>query len=636
MQNQKFEPFVPAKKKIAEVTIQSILLGIILAVIMCAANAYLGLYAGMTVSASIPAAVISMAILRGILKRGTILENNIVQSIASAGESIAAGIIFTVPALVIIGAWHKFQFWPIFMISVCGGLLGIVFMVPLRRVLIVEEEELVYPEGVACAEVLIAGESGGSSILPIAYGLGLGSLFKFFTAGFKIFKGSIEVAESFMGRIFVFGSDLSPALFAVGYIIRLQIAVLVAVGGAIGWLVGIPLMSGDPIIADKSGLDAAWFLWSNKIRYIGVGAMIIGGIWSIIGVRNGIAKSVKRIASGFSEATNSKKNVIERTDQDMKLKHILIVTIVCVIGTFFLYHYLTKSIGISFFTTAIMIVSSFFLVAVSSYIVGLVGSSNNPVSGMVICTLLGTAGLFLLFGLKGNFAIVATLGVAGVACCAAVSAADISQDLKTGYLVGATPRKMQWAQMLGVIFPAMIMPPILTVLNNAYGIGTGLKAPQATLFASIVDALFGEKEMPWDMVYIGMGIGIALIIADEILKRSKSNVRTYVMPVAVGIYLPLSLSTPIFLGGLLRFFIERHLGAKETETESIHDYGVLMSSGLIAGESIMGIIIAALITAHIGFPFTILQSNWISIVSFACLIIFFYIMTVKHIKKSRH
>ena len=627
------QSFIPANKKIPEVTVKALVLGVILSVIMCAANAYLGLYAGMTVAASIPAAVVSMGILRGLLRRGTILENNIVQAMASSGESVAAGIIFTVPALVLVGAWTEFKFWPIVMISICGGILGVVFLVPLRRALIVEEDELVYPEGVACAEVLIAGEEGGTGLKPILFGLGIGAIMKFFSAGVALLKGSVELAGKFGNRIFVFGMDVSPALFGVGYIIRFEISLLVFMGGFIGWFVGIPLLSSEPMLLNMDSLDAAWMLWSTKVRYIGVGAMIVGGIWSIFSVREGIFKSIKRLIAGYSKVSDAIGSEIDRTDQDMKLNQMGIIILFCAAGTFFLYNYLINSVGYSLFTVLIMIIASFFLVAVSGYIVGLVGSSNNPVSGMLICTLFATAGLFLILDYKGQFAVVATLGVAGVAACAATSAGDMCQDLKTGELVGATPYKMQWAQMLGVISAAFVLPAVLTVLNNAYGIGTGLKAPQATLFASIVKAMFGDGELPWNMVYIGFALGVGLIILDQILKRTGSKYRAHVMPVAVGIYLPLPLTTPMLLGGIVRALVERKEGHL-SKTESMHDYGVLMSSGLIAGESLMGIIIAILIGAKFGLPYKIFGNDYVSLGIMILMIAIFYRFTMKHLMKK--
>lgn len=593
------QPFVSPQKRISELTLKALLLGAVLAAVMCAANTYLGLYAGMTVSASIPAAVVSMGILRGLLKRGTILENNIVQTIASAGESLAAGIIFTVPALVITGVWSGFNFWTVTFIAILGGTLGIAFMIPLRRTLIVEEKELVYPEGVACAEVLEVGEKGGSGIGLIFSALGIGAVFKFLVSGFSIIKGTVEGAFRWGKTAFYLGSDMSPALLGVGFIVGFNISLLVFIGGAIGWIVGIPLFGiFKGTISNGSPLDWAWEIWNSQIRYMGVGTMVIGGIWAIIKVRKGISQGLKEAFSGIRGVGGER--ILLRTEEDLPTSQIVIVSLSTIIAIFFLYSYLTGSSNIGIVSGGAMVISAFFFVAVSSYIVGLVGSSNNPVSGMTICTVLLASGLLLLFGMTGKNGILASLGVAGIVCCAACTAGDVSQDLKTGHLLGATPRKQQLAQLVGVGASAFVIAPILTVLNSAYGIGTSsptsLKAPQATLFASIVRAMFTEKGLPWLMLGLGIVIGIILILTDEILRAKGTGFRAYVMPVAVGIYLPLSLSVPILIGGILSLAVKRiSFSQGERVAKEANHRGVLLSSGLIAGEAIMGIIIAALI-----------------------------------------
>ncbi len=617
-------PFIPPEKKINELTLKAILLGALLAVVMCAANTYLGLYAGMTVSASIPAAVISMGILRGILRRGTILENNIVQTIASAGESLAAGIIFTVPALVITGVWSGFNFWLVTLIAILGGTLGVVFMIPLRRTLIIEEKELVYPEGVACAEVLEVGERGGSGVGYIFAALGVGAVFKFLVSGISIIKGTVEGAFRWGKMAFYMGSDLSPALLGVGFIVGFNISLLVFIGGAIGWILGIPLFGLlKEISPTGSPLDWVWGLWNTQIRYMGVGTMVIGGIWSIIKVRKGIAQGLKQAFSGVKTA--GKQSVRLRTEIDLPPSQILWIVLLTIIPIFILYWQLTGGLKVGLVAGGAMVVSAFFFVAVSSYIVGLVGSSNNPVSGMTICTVLLASGLLLLFGMTGRSGILASLGVAGIVCCAACTAGDVSQDLKTGYLVGATPRKQQLAQLVGVGASAFVIAPILTVLNSAYGIGTtsptSLKAPQATLFASIVKAVFTEKGLPWLMLGIGVLIGIALILTDELLRAKGTGFRAYVMPVAVGIYLPLSLSVPILLGGILSLVVKKITSSQgEGEAKEANHRGILFGSGLIAGEAIMGIIIAALIVGKVRLPIEVLENSFVSLLFFVVII----------------
>lgn len=574
-------------EKIKEFTPVSLLLGIIIGIIMTAANVYLGLYAGMTVSASIPAAVIAMGVYKGILKTDSVHESNIVQTMASAGESLAAGIIFTLPALVLVGAWKDFQFWPTTIIAIAGGLLGIVFMIPLRKALIQNEEELTYPEGVACAAVLNSGDakSGKEGFITIVKGLLIGSVFKFIGSGLKLFTGEVAVAKKFGESTAFFGFDVSPALLAVGYIVNIHVASLVMIGGAIGFFVAIPLL-GTPLgTEDANAIDLAWTLWSSKVRYLGVGAMIVGGIWSIISVRSGIVAGL----AGLKEMGGSKGEV-KREEQDLPLMGISIVMLTCFALMLGLYFQMINDWGITIFTTLLMIVCAFLFVAVSSYIVGLVGSSNNPVSGMTISALLVSAALFLALGYKGDSAILATLGVAAVVCCAACTAGDCSQDLKTGYLIGATPKYQQLAQIIGVIIPAFVIAPVLTLLHEAYVIGEGLKAPQAVLFASITKGLFGEGELPVNMVMYGAMLGVAVILVDSLFLRGKSF-RLHLMPLAVGIYLPVTLAVPIFLGGIIRWFVEK---SRIVEDES-KDKGVLLSSGFIAGEAIMGVVIAIVI-----------------------------------------
>ena len=608
MPQESLDPPRPVKRPRPELTIKAVLLGCVLGLLMAAANTYLGLYAGIVVSASIPAAVISMGILRGILRRGTILENNIVQTIASAGESLAAGIIFTIPALVLTGVWADFQFWPVTLVAILGGTLGVLFMIPLRRALIVEEAELKYPEGVACAEVLEVGETGGTGVAYVFTALAFGAVFKFLVEGIGLVKHAVEWAARVGRTSIYFGCDISPALVGVGYIVGFNVAALIFLGGAIGWLVAIPvyyLDAGFPAGAE-SVLDAMKTTWNEQIRFMGVGAMIVGGVWSIFGVRKGIAKGFRGAIAGYQAAGSGQPP--ERTQRDLPVGGILSMFVPTVILVFFLYVTLTGSLKIGLVSGMAMIVAAFFFVAVSSYIVGLVGSSNNPVSGMTISTVLFASLLLLMFGMSGNSGILASLGVAGVVCCAACTAGDVSQDLKTGYLVGATPYKQQLAQAIGVLVPAFIIAPILTLLHASYGIGVEvkegvefLKAPQANLFASIARAMFDtEGAMPWGMVLAGALVGLGLIILDELLRRSGSSFRTYVMPVAVGIYLPWSLGVPIFLGGIAAWATGRIVG-KGREKDAVHR-GVLIGSGLIAGEALMGILIAIPIVFEIELP----------------------------------
>ncbi|MCK5883215.1 MAG: oligopeptide transporter, OPT family, partial [Bacteriovoracaceae bacterium] len=602
--------------KIKELTVTSISLGIIIGIVMTAANVYLGLYAGMTVSASIPAAVIAMGVFRGVLKKGDVHQSNIVQTMASAGESLAAGVIFTLPALVIVGAWTEFEFWPTTLIAISGGLLGIIFMIPLRRALIIDEEELTYPEGVACAAVLEEGAKGdGRGMKTILQGLTIGAAFKFLGSGMGLLKGSVERAYNFNDRAWFFGSDISPALMAVGYIVKLEVAFLVLIGGAIGWFVGIPMLGLSGDLLDMSALDASWELWTSEIRYLGVGAMLVGGVWSIFSVRRGFTKGIGELKNSLSRGKHGQ--TVARVDQDISALNILILLLINIVAIFFLYKYLIGNIGHTFLATIAVVVASFLFVAVSSYIVGLVGSSNNPVSGMTIAALLGTAALFLVLGYTGQSAILATLGVAAVVCCAACTAGDCSQDLKTGHIIKATPRSQQIAQIIGVVIPALVIAPVLSLLHGAYGIGVGLKAPQATLFASITNAIFGNGSLPYNMIGIGVILGIVILLIDAYLVKRKSKVRLYLMPLAVGIYLPITLAIPMFIGGVIRFILDRKQGENALESS---DQGILLSSGLIAGEAIMGVLLAILLSFKITMKINFFGDGMIDTFSIAGMI----------------
>jgi putative OPT family oligopeptide transporter len=612
-----------------ELSARSLILGLIIGTVMTAANTYLGLYAGMTVSASIPAAIVSMGILRGLMRRGTILENNIVQTVASAGESVAAGIIFTVPALVIAGVWTDFPYWKVTFIGLLGGVLGVLFMIPLRRTLIVEDKELVYPEGVACAQVLEAGETGGRSLVDIALSLVTGLIFKSLIGLLGVFRATVEGAVRAGNSLLYFGTDVSVALLGVGVIVGLEVAALVFLGGAIGWLVGIPIYYLTAPLPEGSLLDAAWDAWEGQIRYMGVGSMIIGGLWSMWSIRAGMMKGVREAIAGFRGQAGAK----ERTDEDIPASFTAWILALAAVATVGLYYSVTGSLSVGLVSGVVMVVACFFFVAVSSYIVGLVGSSNNPISGMTICALMFASVVLLVLGMSGTAGVLGALGVAGVVCCAAATAGDTSQDLKTGYIVGATPRRQQIAQFIGVVLPTFAIAPILTLLHTAYGIGTGgeqaLRAPQATLFASITQALFGQGALPWTMVFLGAGIGVALIFSDEALRRSGSAFRTPVMPVAVGIYLPLSLSVPIFAGGLLNYLLARRARPfGQGAVDKSNHRAVLISSGLIAGEAIAGILIAFPRTlpqfADQEFPIPLLDSGLLTLAALFAVVAVMY------------
>lgn len=585
---------------IREVTVRAVVLGILVGLVMGVANVYLGLFAGMTVSASIPAAVISMGILRGVLKTGSILENNIVQTIASAGESLAAGIIFTMPALIIAGVWSDFDFWVTTLVSVTGGLLGVLFMIPLRKPMIVDDDELIYPEGVACAQVLNAGERGGSDMTSVFAALGIGAVIKILADAVQLLGGALNQAVA-VGKAKIFlGLTAAPALIGVGYIVGLNIAMLVFVGGAIAWLGAAPIMTLMEHGAITDGMAQADLYGELKtgVRFLGVGAMIVGGLWSIFMIRKGIAQGLRETMSGYRSSMQNQAPPL-RTETDMERRWLLLLVAATMLIILGLYHHVTGGIGISILATVLMTLCSFFFVAVAAYIVGLVGSSNSPVSGMTICSVLLTSGFIYMFGFEGDVAILATLGVAGVVCCATCTSGDVCQDLKTGSLVGATPYRQQWVEVLGVITASFVMQPVLVLLHNGYGIGTdahlpealqgnALDAPQAGLFASLMQGFFGDATLPWGLIAAGAAVGLAIVLVDQLLLRPmNARFRLHVMPVAVGMYLPFGLSTAILIGGILAWLATR--GGKN---ERGHERGVLLASGLIAGEAIAGVLIA--------------------------------------------
>ncbi|MCP4856042.1 MAG: oligopeptide transporter, OPT family [Fuerstiella sp.] len=589
------EPALANAARQAELTLPAVLLGIGLSVVMGAANVYLGLRAGMTVSASIPAAVISMGILRGIMRRGSVLESNLVQTCASAGESLAAGIIFTMPALLLTGVWQEFDFWMTTLIALSGGLLGVLLMIPMRQVFVIDNKELKFPEGVACAAVLRAGDTdssdGSSGLSLIMGGMAVGGIFKVLQSLLGLLRGSAETAAVWSGRVFFVGAEISPALFAVGYIVTLPIALEIFAGGVIGWLIAIPMLGTDTVSAGGP-VDMAYELWSTKVRYLGVGAMVVGGVSSIWAVRAGLVAAIKHLFQIMSNRTQS--DDVDPTEQNLSGGLIAVLGLICTFLIGGLYSkLLNHDPGLSVLTTVIMLVMSFFFAAVASYIVGLVGNSNSPVSGMTITAVLGTGGLLMLFGFGGTAGIVATLGVAGVVCCVACTAGDVCNDLKTGHLVGASPRSQQIMQVIGVVTAAFVMAPVMTILhqgsllNGTGGIGSkDLPAPQAGLFASLADGFFGESTLPKEMVLIGMVVGVIILIIDGFLCRRNSTVRLHVMPVAVGIYLPFGLAVPIVLGGVIRSLVDR---GDKTETGDHTHRGILMTSGLIAGESLIGV-----------------------------------------------
>nr|WP_312579806.1 oligopeptide transporter, OPT family [Sedimentibacter sp.] len=585
-----FKPFIPANKILPEFTKTSILFGILLSVIFGAANAYLGLKVGMTISASIPAAVISMGVIRGFLKRDSILENNMVQTIGSAGESVAAGAIFTLPALYMwYSEWNMGapNLLMITIIAMIGGVLGVLFMVPLRKALIVEEHgNLPYPEGTACAEVLLAGEEGGEKTKTIFTGLGIGAIYKFISEGFHLFPNEIETTiPGYSGA--AIGVDVLPSLLGVGFIIGPRISAYMLGGAVFGWFVLIPLITNlgslAPIVLAPAtdpiqSLDH-WGMWSNYIKYIGAGAVTFGGIFSLITSLPLIVRTFKDVIKKYSSSDNTSH--ILRTDQDMSMK-VLIVAVALVV----LIMAVLPVIPVGIVGALTVALFGFFFATVSSRIVGLIGSSNNPVSGMTIATLIITAFIFKATGNVGHPGMIASLTVGAIVASIAAIAGDTSQDLKTGFIVGATPKYQQYGEIIGAVVAALAIGGVLNLLNAAWGFGsTELPAPQATLMKVVVEGVMGGS-LPWTLIFIGASLGIAI----QILGLP-------VLPVAIGLYLPIHLSVGIMVGGLVRGAIDRKLHKAKDEEESNDiqlkiDSGILYGSGLIAGEGLIGILLA--------------------------------------------
>lgn len=589
-EKQEFKPFVPADKTLPELTVTSIITGIILAVIFGGANAYLGLRVGMTVSASIPAAVISMGIIRVILRRDSILENNMVQTIGSAGESVAAGAIFTLPALFMWAA-ESGDVAPslveIALIALIGGVLGVLFMIPLRYALIVQEHGVLpYPEGKACAEVLVAGEEGGSKASTVFTGLGVAALYKFIADGMKIFPSEVDFSiDAYKGS--GIGMDVLPALLGVGYICGAEVSSYLLAGGTVAWFVLMPmivLLGGDTVlfpatvsISEVWAEGGTWGIWSNYIRYIGAGAVAAGGIMSLIKNLPLIVKTFGQAVKGFGSKDTSSQN---RLNTDLPMSIVLIL-----IGILAIAMWLIPAIPVSLLGAIIIIVFGFFFATVSSRMVGLVGSSNNPVSGMAIATLLISTMILKATGNIGMPGMVAAIAIGSVICIIAAIAGDTSQDLKTGYIVGSTPKKQQIGELIGVIASAIAIGGVLYLLNAAWGYGsTELPAPQATLMKMVVEGVMGGN-LPWTLVFIGVFIAIVV----EIL-------RIPVLPFAVGLYLPIHLSTPMMVGGIIKWAFEKRLekknGKDSIKSKSAVERGILYSSGLIAGEGIVGILLA--------------------------------------------
>ncbi len=593
MENKNFEPYVPAHKITPEITITSLIVGVILAVVFGAANAYLGLRVGMTVSASIPAAVIAMGIIRVVMRKNSILESNIVQTIGSAGESLAAGAIFTLPALFLWAAEGKIEkpgILEITLIALIGGLLGVFFMVPLRNALIVKEHGILpYPEGTACAEVLLAGEEGGANATTVFAGMGISALFKFIIDGLKLVSGEVtlRVSSLFKGFAGAIGTQIYPAVMSVGYICGPRISSYMFAGGVLSWMAIIPLivMFGENIVMypeatqtigelfASGGADA---IWSTYIRYIGAGALAAGGIISLIKslplIITTFKDSIKSIGGGIGSSS------LERTSKDLSM-----ITVISAIVVLTLLVWLVPAIPVNPIGAVIVVVFGFFFATVSSRMVGLVGSSNNPVSGMAIATLLIATVVLKVTGSTGAEGMKAAIAIGSIICIVAAIAGDTSQDLKTGYLLGATPKKQQIGELVGVVAAALAIGGTLYLLDKAWGFGSEeLAAPQATLMKMIIEGVM-SAELPWGLVFIGAIIAVVV----EVLGIP-------VLPFAIGVYLPVQLNACIMVGGIIRLILDKIRYKDEKTQKDVVNDGILYCSGMIAGEGLAGIALAIL------------------------------------------
>ncbi len=629
MVDEDFVPYVRPEVKMLEITIRAIALGVILSIVMAAANAYLGLKVGMTVSAAIPAAVISAAVFKGL--KGTVLEVTLSKTMASTGESLAAGVIFTIPALVIIGIWDNIDYVMTTSIALVGGILGVLFTVLLRKILIIDLD-LPFPEGVASAEVIIAAEKGGKAASYVFGALGIGAFFKIGSSlivrgqeySLGLWKDKVEGVAS-AGRAKLYGgSDLSVALLGVGYIVGVRIASLILMGGIIGWVIIAPLIigvNGIPIDPETGLQHTDMVAAFNQIRFdhlifIGVGTMIVGSFWTLWTMR-------AAIWNGIRKAWPSKNAIVEveaitRTEEELPVKQALMAAGALIIPIFAIYYFLSNSFIQAFFAAIIGFVAAFLFTTVAGYLAGIIGSSNNPISGVTIATLLIMSLVLFALGARGDIGMATAIGVAALICCSAAIAGDVTQSLKTGQLLGSTPKYLQISMFIGVIFAAIVIAPTLMVLHEAYVIGSdNLPAPQALAMKGIVEGIFGGN-MNWLMVLFGMELAVLLIIMDR-----------PVLPIAIGLYLPFSLTLPIMLGGMVHLAVDRAVDARykqemsmiaskkerssrlEKIKEKIHNKGILFSSGLIAGEALMGIILAVFVVrgmslAIVGEPIVIL------------------------------
>ncbi|MEU5954624.1 oligopeptide transporter, OPT family [Streptomyces sp. NPDC047525] len=624
----------------AELTLTAVALGFAIGLTLTGAITYLALYSGLAVSAAIPAALICTGVIRMVRRRTTLLENNLAQTIASSGEALAVGVVFTAPALVLSGVRQDLDYWEVSLAAALGGVFGVLCVIPLRRSLTRLSPELRFPESEACAKVSRAGAVGRNSLRPALLAVVGGAVFKALQSFAGVISGAVEGAVRIGGRVFYGGIDLSLALVGVGLILELRFASLMLMGGALSWLVAIPLVADPTGVPHTELVGLARQTWSSDIRFVGIGAMIVGGCWSIVQARTSIARGVR---AGFAGLRPARGAAQERTDTDLPMRAVLTAIALTALATFGFIWWAVGSPSLALATAIVILVLVVAFAAVSGYIVGQLGSSNNPISGMAISAFFLFTLVFVVAraDLDARLALCALLTSLFV-CTATATAGDTAQHLATGAMVGATPRRQQLVQLLGVVAFAFVVAPIVVLLQRGYGIGTtdadALKAPQAAIFAHLADGVFNAGRFPERMLWTGVAVGVALVVADSVLKRYGSSFRLFVMPIAIGMYLPFSLSVPLFVGGLLgsllRGAARRRAGggpsgdegssgeasSPDRAAQASRDRVVLLSSGIITGESLVGLSAAVPKWAGWDVPWASLDSPLLSLAVFGlCL-----------------
>ncbi|MDA2924623.1 oligopeptide transporter, OPT family [Acidobacteria bacterium AH-259-L09] len=636
VETKDFKPFVPAETQLPELTFKAVVLGVVMAIVLGAANAYLGMKAGLTVAATFPAAVVAMAALRWL--KGSVLEENIARTTASVGEALVAGAIFTIPAFVISGVWDRLRYWESTLIMLIGGLLGVLFVIVLRRTM-VEEAELPFPESVAAGELVKAGQGGQTGARHVFSAMGIAGAWELiknsngvqivsdYTRTFiSLGTSSIEMLGqriSYVGGLLLESPAASPALVGVGFIVGPSIASVLFCGALLGWLLLVPLsLFLNPGLAAQVGEQASWVdlsveVWLRQVRPLAVGTMIVAAFYTLFRLRKSLLEGIGKAVRDLRAAKTGAKEV-NRLEIDLDFKKVGMAIALLSIPLFFLYLYFSRSIFGSLLLTVVMVVLGFLFAAVAAYLVGLLGSSNNPISGLTLSTLLISAVLMVMIGVTGNLGIMGVLGVAGVVCCTAGIAGDMIQDLKVGHILGGTPWKMELGEIIGVVFAALVLIWPMIAMDKVYEIGSAeLPAPQAGLMALMARGIVGG-EMPWPLVIAGIFFALALILI-----KAPSP-----MLIAVGMYLPFHSTAAIFVGGIIRWILDTRLERKRVsavERTSAVNTGVLLSSGFIAGEALMAVLLAFLVLGSDFFEwgrlFPQISANpWLGMLAFPLLV----------------